>query len=104
LYKTGDLVRWLPTGDLDYKGRNDFQIKIHGYRIELEEIESVLTMHPHVGECVVTVKEFNANKYLVVYWTSPQEVNNDGQYVNSWKSIYESQYSSLGNISITSGT
>ncbi len=95
LYKTGDLVRWLPTGDLDYKGRNDFQIKIHGYRIELEEIESVLTMHPHVGECVVTVKEFNANKYLVVYWTSPQEVNNDGQYVNSWKSIYESQYSSL---------
>ena len=43
LYKTGDLVRWLPNGELEYIGRNDFQIKIRGFRIELGEIETVLS-------------------------------------------------------------
>ncbi|WP_415843457.1 hypothetical protein, partial [Xenorhabdus thuongxuanensis] len=46
LYKTGDLVRWLPNGELEYLGRNDFQVKIRGYRIELGEIENALTSHP----------------------------------------------------------
>ena len=41
LYKTGDLVRWLPDGNLEYVGRNDFQVKINGFRIELGEIESI---------------------------------------------------------------
>ena len=43
LYKTGDLARWLPDGNLEFIGRNDFQVKLNGYRIELEEIESVLS-------------------------------------------------------------
>ena len=42
LYKTGDLCRWLPDGNIEYIGRADFQVKIRGFRIELGEIESLL--------------------------------------------------------------
>jgi amino acid adenylation domain-containing protein len=48
LYKTGDLARYLPDGNIDYLGRIDHQVKIRGYRIELGEIEAVLTQHPEV--------------------------------------------------------
>ncbi|HEY2329664.1 MAG TPA: amino acid adenylation domain-containing protein [Verrucomicrobiae bacterium] len=57
LYKTGDLARWLPDGDIEYLGRADDQVKIRGHRIELGEIESVLVWHPAVRECVVLARE-----------------------------------------------
>ncbi|MBG1260771.1 non-ribosomal peptide synthetase, partial [Nostoc commune] len=57
LYKTGDRVRYLPNGNLEYLGRLDNQVKIRGYRIELGEIEAVLSQHPEVAEAVVTVRE-----------------------------------------------
>ena len=57
LYKTGDLVRWLPDGNLEYIGRNDFQVKIKGYRIELGEIESVLASYEGIKQSVVLAKE-----------------------------------------------
>ena len=50
LYKTGDLVKWLPDGNLEYMGRNDFQVKIRGFRIELGEIESSLSHHPEIKD------------------------------------------------------
>lgn len=56
MYKTGDLARRLPSGELDYIGRMDHQIKINGYRIELAEIESAMAGHPSVDEVVATVK------------------------------------------------
>jgi amino acid adenylation domain-containing protein len=56
LYKTGDLARYLPDGNIEYVGRIDHQIKLRGFRIELGEIESVLTRHPGVREAVVVVK------------------------------------------------
>ncbi|SHH71920.1 amino acid adenylation domain-containing protein [Chryseolinea serpens] len=46
MYRTGDMGRWLPDGNIDYKGRTDSQVKIRGYRIELDEIESCLNKHP----------------------------------------------------------
>jgi amino acid adenylation domain-containing protein len=55
LYKTGDLGRYLPDGNVEILGRNDGQIKLRGFRIEPAEIESVLTRHPDVREAVVTV-------------------------------------------------
>ncbi|GAA3623460.1 amino acid adenylation domain-containing protein [Flavivirga jejuensis] len=70
LYKTGDLVRWLPDGNLEYIGRNDFQVKIRGYRIELGEIENALVAIDGITQACVLAKEKNGNKYLVAYFTS----------------------------------
>lgn len=54
-YRTGDLVRRLPSGDLEFLGRDDDQVKIAGYRVELGEIESTLRAHPDVADCVTLV-------------------------------------------------
>ncbi len=65
LYKTGDLVRWLPDGTIEFLGRTDFQLKIRGFRIEPEEIEAVLLKHPAVKQVVVISWE----QHLIAYWT-----------------------------------
>ncbi|OZY86397.1 hypothetical protein CBP51_05050 [Cellvibrio mixtus] len=68
LYKTGDLVRRLPDGNLDYIGRVDDQVKIRGLRIELGEIEYVLSRYEDVASSVVVAREDEpGNKYLVAY-------------------------------------
>ena len=84
LYKTGDLVRWLPDGNLEYIGRNDFQVKIRGYRIELGEIESILSTYAGISQSVVIAKEHvdiegvtTGNKYLVGYYVSKVRLNEE---------------------------
>jgi epothilone synthetase B len=68
LYKTGDLGRYLPDGNLEILGRVDFQVKIDGHRIELGEIEAALRSHPSVREAVVsTVGEARDRRHLVAY-------------------------------------
>jgi aspartate racemase len=68
LYKTGDLCRYLPDGNIEYLGRLDQQVKIRGFRIELGEIEAVLGRHSGVRESVVVAREDAAgNKQLVGY-------------------------------------
>ena len=68
LYKTGDLGRWLPDGNIEYLGRMDDQVKIRGYRIELGEIESVLNGSGQVQQGVVLAKaDSGGNKRLVGY-------------------------------------
>jgi len=57
LYRSGDLGRFLPDGDVEYLGRIDHQVKIRGFRIELGEIEAVLASHPAVRECVVLARQ-----------------------------------------------
>lgn len=69
LYKTGDLSRYLPTGEIQYLGRIDHQVKIRGFRIELGEIGAVLAQHPGIKQCVVTAREERpGEKMLVAYF------------------------------------
>jgi amino acid adenylation domain-containing protein len=68
LYKTGDLARYLPNGDIEYLGRIDNQVKLRGFRIELGEVEAVINQHPVVAEAVVMVREDQpGDQRLVAY-------------------------------------
>ncbi|MBW4650218.1 MAG: amino acid adenylation domain-containing protein [Kastovskya adunca ATA6-11-RM4] len=68
LYKTGDLVRYQPDGNLEFCDRIDYQVKIRGFRIELGEIEALLRQHPTVQEAIVIAREdVPGNPYLAAY-------------------------------------
>ncbi|MGD2085134.1 MAG: amino acid adenylation domain-containing protein [Candidatus Aminicenantes bacterium] len=68
LYKTGDLARWLPEGNIEYLGRIDRQVKIRGFRVELGEIESQLMKHMEIKEAVVLAgSNENGNRFLCAY-------------------------------------
>ena len=68
LYKTGDMVQWLPDGNIEFLGRVDHQVKIRGFRIEMDEIETVLSQHSAIQDTVVIAREdVPGNKRLVAY-------------------------------------
>lgn len=75
LYKTGDLARFRPDGNIEYLGRIDHQVKIRGFRIELGEIENQLLKHPDIKEAVLMVREDNPGDKRLCAYVIKQELN-----------------------------
>ena len=98
LYKTGDLCRYLPDGNIEYLSRIDHQVKIRGLRIELGEIESAIAEHPMVGENIVVVREDTPGEKRLVSYIVPDpnyqfEAEEDStEHISEWQHIYEETY------------
>ncbi|MCT7951052.1 amino acid adenylation domain-containing protein [Ancylothrix sp. C2] len=92
LYKTGDIVRYLPDGNIEYVGRSDYQVKIRGFRIEPGEIEAIINQHPAVQTSVVTAPE---KSRLVAYILpkSNYQLPQENEQISQWQSLYEQTYS-----------
>ncbi|MCT7952162.1 amino acid adenylation domain-containing protein [Ancylothrix sp. C2] len=73
LYKTGDLARYLPDGNIEFIGRIDNQVKIRGFRIELGEIEQAIRQHPDIAEAVVVVREEEISEKRLVAYLVPHQ-------------------------------
>ncbi|MBD1812958.1 amino acid adenylation domain-containing protein, partial [Microcoleus sp. FACHB-DQ6] len=89
LYKTGDLARYLPDGNIEFIGRADHQVKLRGFRIELGEIEAGLSHHPSVREAVVLLQENEpGNQRLVAYIVFHSKLSvQDSQLIESLRSF-----------------
>ena len=83
IYHTGDIVRWLPDGNIEFVGRKDAQVKIRGFRIELTEVEAVVREYPQIKDA--TVQAFDApggGKFICAYIVSDEKI--DIQSLNSF--------------------
>jgi acyl-CoA synthetase (AMP-forming)/AMP-acid ligase II/acyl carrier protein len=107
LYKTADLARWLPDGNIELLGRIDHQVKIRGHRIELGEISSALRQHPSVQEAVVIMREDKpGNKRLAAYVVQASgqgrerttSHNDHAEQIAQWEAIYNETYSQTPSI------
>jgi amino acid adenylation domain-containing protein len=91
MYRTGDLARVLPDGALVFSGRRDRQVKVSGFRIELEELETLVAEHPEVGGCVVEVEEDgDRRRSLVAFVACPPALTEER--LRSWLAERLPQY------------
>ncbi len=75
LYRSGDLARWMPNGNIEYLGRIDQQVKIRGFRIELGEIETQLCKHEDMKQVAAVLKELDGKKAITAYITAKRELS-----------------------------
>lgn len=75
MYLTGDLGYVDTSGLIYFLGRNDFQVKVNGFRIELEEIETALHSHPDITNCIVLSQKNNLHTFLIAYYISNQNIS-----------------------------
>ncbi|WP_337842012.1 amino acid adenylation domain-containing protein [Rheinheimera sp.] len=93
LYRTGDKVRLLLDGSLDYLGRIDHQVKIRGHRVELTEIEAVVRQYPGVGQAAAVVRQLQDQQVLAAYLTSePIAPAQEDMLLTNWNQVYEAEY------------
>ena len=107
IYKTGDLARYALDGNIEYIGRNDFQVKINGHRIELEEIEHHLLAYEGIEQAVVVGHQGNNDiSYLAAYYTSSNLLDEAAilNYLKSKIPLYSipSSLRHLANLPLTS--
>jgi len=76
-YKSGDYARWTRNGHIEILGRKDGQIKLHGLRIEIGEIESCINQYPGIRQSVVKVCHLNDDDYLVAYFTAKEQIDTE---------------------------
>jgi amino acid adenylation domain-containing protein len=88
IYKTGDLGKWLPEGNLVFLGRSDNQVKIRGHRVEPGEIESFLRKEPGVKDCYVMIhKDGQGQEFLIAFVVPDSKVNNNDTLQNDITSV-----------------
>ena len=100
LYKTGDLARRLPSGDIEFLGRADEQVKVRGFRIELEEIRLAINQHPLVKEAIVVAREDRGDdKKLVAYIVPDFDLQDSHRHdqecaahIERWRGLYNQVY------------
>ena len=95
VYRTGDIARWTPSGDLEFLGRRDQQVKVRGFRIELGEIEAVLGSHPSVRECVaISHKEMSDDARLAAYVVLEADAKTPTgrARTDAWHTIWDETY------------
>jgi amino acid adenylation domain-containing protein len=98
LYKTGDLVRYRPDGQLEFLGRFDQQVKVRGYRIELGEIEATLCEHQRVAEAVASAVQKGEDKKLLAYVVPAPDQDQDlradpeQELTSRWRTVWDETY------------
>ena len=76
VYRTGDIVRYLPSGDIQFVGRRDGQVKIRGFRIELKEVESIIREYPGIKDATVQAfDEDGGGKFIAAYIVSDEQID-----------------------------
>jgi amino acid adenylation domain-containing protein len=106
MYWTGDLARLLPDGRLEFLGRLDHQVKLRGYRIELEEIEAVLGRHPEVGQAVVALRTEDPERPVLAAYLTRRSVPSPtsdwrSTRVDAWQGVWQDTYAGVEGTSVT---
>ncbi|PSB49518.1 non-ribosomal peptide synthetase [Cyanosarcina cf. burmensis CCALA 770] len=95
LYRTGDLGRYLPDGNIEFLGREDFQVKINGYRVELGEIETILEQYASIQTAIVSaIGTSREERRLVAYIIPDRESvakSQDASSIQEWRSFLQSK-------------